>query len=229
MRNLTFGLLLLFLCSCSTTKWVAPPYTSVNEMSKLKKGMSIEQVNSVLGIPPYDLYTIQEDGSTILLYNYRLKDRRASMSADDFTFQHKEEAQKAGEPWYGEASIVFVLFKDGKLSSLITNSGRDDAEMLLLINNNIQLISREELVTLSKQSESDYLIMGNDNKITPINLPTKSGMQKGVVVPFNKVSEKKPRSKDTTVEQKKSPVGKIISGILLGGLAIALIAAISSY
>ena len=52
------SLILIFLIIfCSNKRFlVAPEFTNVEKITKLKVGMTIEEVNSTLGISPYDAY-----------------------------------------------------------------------------------------------------------------------------------------------------------------------------
>jgi len=135
--------LCLLFSACSNV-WIAPPYTDSEKIIGLKSSMSIDDVTSQLGIPPFDVYHLQEDGSTVLVYNYRLKNRRMSYGSD--VQLHDEESQTAGKLWYSKKSfLVYVLFQDGKMKSLVTDAGRDDSEALLITNNSIELLSKDEL------------------------------------------------------------------------------------
>ena len=70
--------------------------------------MSISDVNKTLGIEPWDIYTLMEDGISVLIYNYRIKNRRMTIEGypeDLEKIKHKEEAQTKGETWYTGASF----------------------------------------------------------------------------------------------------------------------------
>lgn len=122
----------MFVASCMQTKWIAPPYTSVDKIIKVEKGMSIEQANKTLGIEPYNVYNIQADGSSILIYHYRTKQRRMTVPKNlekkEETIRGEERSQTEGQPWYNkDHHLVYVLFEDGKVKSLLTDQGRSDA------------------------------------------------------------------------------------------------------
>lgn len=193
---------LLYLCCivsislASCSRWIAPPYTSVSEISNVKKGMTREQVNQTLGIEAYDIYTMQEDGTTILMYNYRLKERSMKLSGDLGMATKTQASQKAGTEIYGSPSLLFVLFQDDKVSSLITSRGREDAEHLLLTNNNIQLISKQQLVTLQNSDDPALLILDEKGSVNHLNLPQKTGTSnKSVIIPIkDKGNTKSPES-----------------------------------
>lgn len=113
--------LVSLLGSCTTTYWIAPPDTNVSKLSQLMAGMSIAKVNEVLEIEPYDIYTKQDDGTTILVYNYRIKDRKISTTGINPDETRNEESQKRGDPIYAkDASKAYILFQDNKMKSIIT-------------------------------------------------------------------------------------------------------------
>jgi hypothetical protein len=186
----------------SCTYYIAPAYTSVDELSKVRKGMTMSKVNEVLGIQPFDIYTVQDDGGTILVYNYRLKDRRAKVNGNLLEYTKTEASQKEGTPWYGEASRAYLLFKDDKMASLITDNGRQDAERLIIVNNNLQLISKEDLVNISyNHAGMDVLMLNKDGGVSRISV-TKKGtkaaenMKRSVRLP-----QSIENSKEQTTEQ----------------------------
>jgi len=178
----------------SCTSFIAPAYTSVDELIKVRKGMSMEKVNGVLGIDPFDIYSIQDDGGTVLVYNYRLKDRRAKVSGNILEFSKTEAAQKSGIPWYGEASRAYILFEDDKMAGLITDNGRQDAEVLMIVNNNLQLIAKKDLVNMNYNHNSQrVLLLGKDGEINSINVPKGSasdGMKRSIHLPKRKENVK---------------------------------------
>jgi hypothetical protein len=151
MKNINLFILatsLIFIAGCS--RYVAPPFTSVDKVVKVKTGMSMAEVSSTLGIEPYDAYFSQDDGFFVVTYNYRLKDRRMTIISPFPGEREKkvrsEEAQLTGEIWYQRSyQTIYVFFKDGKMKSLITDNGRADGEFLLITNNNISFINKNQL------------------------------------------------------------------------------------
>jgi hypothetical protein len=53
-----------------------PPYSTVEQVLALQPGMTKEEVSKVLDIPPYDLKTMNDSGTTILIYKYRVTNRK---------------------------------------------------------------------------------------------------------------------------------------------------------
>ncbi len=167
LKNVLFGAFVcLTLFSCSNT-WIAPPYTDSEKIVGLTPAMDIEAVNTQLGIPPFDIYHLQESGNAILVYNYRLKNRKFSYAAD--AAKHNEESQTKGKLWYSKNSyLVYVLFEAGKMKSVVTDAGRANSEGLLIANNTIQLLSKDEL-ELYELAKFRYLL--NNESIDEVVIP----------------------------------------------------------
>lgn len=131
----------LLLSSCA--KMVAPPYTKVENIVKITPGMNASEVASTLGIPAFDIYHMAGDGSTVHLYYYKVKERKnkgCSLLMSDF--YNKEENLTVGNSYYSEEKKLYVLYSNGKVSSLLTSSGRNDSQDLLVNNNTIQFIAK---------------------------------------------------------------------------------------
>jgi hypothetical protein len=204
--------LILFLSGCTTTKWIAPPYTNVEKILNVEQGMNINEVNATLGIEPYNVYNLQEDGSSILVYHYRTMQRRMNVPNNPETkvevIRGEERSQTEGAPWYDlDHSLVYILFRDGRVESLMTDQGRSDAEYLLLVNNNIRAISGEELTTFKS-------VLDSSQYATPLIIPLSDTWKKtDEGKSFLQVKDKD--SKGTAL--------KVFGGLLLAGVTIALI------
>lgn len=53
----------------------SPKYAKVEQVLSLKTGMSKEEVSAALGIPPYDLKSLGENGESVYIYKYRVTNR----------------------------------------------------------------------------------------------------------------------------------------------------------
>lgn len=138
---MVLGLTTIFSCS----RYIAPPFTDVSKVTQIKAGMKVKQVSDVLGIDAYDVFYMQETGSQVLSYNYRLKNRIMyvynSVNHIEIRRQTSDEnSQKAGEVFYDKKyRTLYAMFsKDGDLTSYITTSGEDDKGKLVLLNNTIK-------------------------------------------------------------------------------------------
>jgi hypothetical protein len=149
-KILTYSLFIL-LGSCATISKVAPPFTNVEKISKLKMGTTLSVVSSTLDIPPYNILSMQEDGSGIYAFNYRLKVRKTSVpeGKEGENLLHSEQYNTAGEEKYeDEIKTVITVFKEGKLSAIHTTEGWEKAEYLMIVDNNLKLLTKQDLVKL---------------------------------------------------------------------------------
>lgn len=127
----------------SCAKMVAPPYSTVEKIAKINNGMTSSEVSSTLGIPPFDIYHMSGDGSTIHVYWYKVKERKnkgCSLFMTDF--YNKEENLTVGNSHYTKEQRVYVLFQNGKVSSLVTDTGLENSVDLIVGNNTIQFVSK---------------------------------------------------------------------------------------
>lgn len=137
------GSCLMLLSSCGGNFWTGAPYTSVSKMTTLKAGMTLEEVNNTLGIPAYDIYHLQEDGGTLLTYQYRKQYRKKIVSSEHQ--MHDQASQTAGNIWYKDAANLYVFLKENKMQAMVTDAGIRDGEALLIDDNMIQVITKENI------------------------------------------------------------------------------------
>ncbi len=140
--------------SSSTSKWVAPKYTNVEKIVKLEPGMTVKAVEQTLGVPPYDVYTIQEKEVSVFLYYYRIKDRTLELSGNatqqNVIMRGNEKSQTNGEVWYSNThKSLYIYYKNGEMVSLLTQTGDKDAVTLLLTNNSMEKIARTGITYIS--------------------------------------------------------------------------------
>lgn len=138
--------------SCSQNKfWVAPKFTDVSKISTLKKGMTKEEVASALEVDAYDSY-FSEAGGEMLVYNYRLQERRISVS-NSGRYVNMETApmdksinsqagQNQGNLYYTEWRKLYVSYQDNKMVSMITEGGMENANSVLIMASSIQSIKQ---------------------------------------------------------------------------------------
>jgi len=210
------GLIVIgFLFSSCKSYWVAPAFTSVDKLVSVRPGMNVNEVNKTLGIEPYNVYNMQEDGNSIVLYNYRTKSRKVIVSQDpklrENYIRGEESSQTEGTTWYNpEWQVAYVIFNNGKVKSILTDQGRADGEYLLLVQNNIQSISKENV--------TNYKLTILDSLQHPQN----------IIVPLSDNLRKVDKG-NTTIQniEKKGGKGKkallISGGILVSILLISLI------
>jgi len=151
------NILLIIICcislsSCSRV--LSPPYTKVESMMQLKPGMTIEQTNQALGIPPYDIYHMQKDGTTVLMYHYK-RQQRSVISTDAGNIK----SLTSGKSIFTDPSVLLVIFdQTQQLQSFFSAEGKINSPYLL---------KQEELLKRFPDMENKDL-RKNTMLITPI-------------------------------------------------------------
>lgn len=126
-------LIVFFIQGCKTAS-VTPATglssycTSPEQIYNLKKDMSVNEVNTALGVPPTDVYINQKDGTKIISYKYKLKYQKVAAGQQD-----SEMALRGGEEMYRDESNLFVVFdaNTNKLLYYVTDKGRKEAKDLI--------------------------------------------------------------------------------------------------
>ena len=132
---LVFLGIVLLLGACAP-KVNIPYYTRVENMTKLKPGQSLNQVNTMLGVKPYDIYLDFAEGKKIVVYKYKRRYQKVN------TRRLKEETSLSnGMELYrdeGEMYCVFAQNKD-KLLFYVTDLGRQSGKNSLLNEGKLKL------------------------------------------------------------------------------------------
>ena len=183
MKHISIITLIIIVSSCSpkTSTWIEPPYTNVEKIATIKPGMNLDDVTEALGIPPYNIFHMQEDGSLILLFNYRIKNRRMEIPLSpemQERTKHSESGQKSGDDYYqSESNYLYVYFKDKKVKSYITESGIDNSEFLMLVNNNLKRLSKGDMSNLQVEKVGNYYTV-NSGDSTSVYIVNTANLQK---------------------------------------------------
>lgn len=74
MRLFFISLIIFNLLSGCIVK--GPKYTHVENVLTVNNGMTLNEVNTLLKLKPYDLRSLDSLGNKVLIYKYRLTDRR---------------------------------------------------------------------------------------------------------------------------------------------------------
>jgi hypothetical protein len=171
------------IVSCSV--YIAPPFTDIIKISQLKPAMKFKQVVDVLGVEPYDIYHVEETGSMLATFNYRLKERRmrvSTLNRDEFIRRTSDEnSQTAGDLYYNkEYKTLHVLFnKDGALASYITSEGVENSNHIIISENTIQFANEKKI---------NYLDPAFDSQSIRVNLQKGQEGKEGKTfrLPFNR-------------------------------------------
>ena len=195
----TFFAFLISLTSCAISKYSAPPFTDLDKILELKPDQTLKEVNDVLKIKPYDVVYSHDKGKMILIYNYRVKDRRMGLPTKTATqVMHSENAQRQGDVWYNiNYRELFVLFQNGKIKSIYGEealSGAGQIEML------------------------EAYLNGNQN---PNGTPPREAYRNEDLLFARNVYQERNNRKNTELSEDKA--AKKRRNLLLGGTAVLIV------
>ena len=130
IKTTVFIAVVAFLASCSAPAPMAlSNYCTTTEyIYQLRKGMTLNEVNTLLRIEPKDFYYSVKDGSKVVTYKYKLNYQQVPSNKRD-----RAEYLRGGEGVFKEEGTLFVIFdaKTNQLQRYITDSGRASATKLL--------------------------------------------------------------------------------------------------
>lgn len=119
------GLLSVSLVSCKTT--IQPMYVTTGEVASLNTGMTKQEARAQLGnLNPHDILMAQEGGCEVHQYKYKTPEKIVSSVRAD-----KKGGLTEGRKQYVDESDVFLIYKNNKLTSVVTNAGKADAIKLM--------------------------------------------------------------------------------------------------
>jgi len=124
---------IVMLVGCKNMSVTVPNYVSASELSKLTVGSNKEQVKQTLGNQyPFDIYT---GGNLCEVHQYKYKvPAKLNLPAQS----NKYDGLTNGKPQMVEESDAYLVYKEGKLQSMVTNAGKKDLERLL---NDVEKVS----------------------------------------------------------------------------------------
>jgi len=116
----------LFLNSCITFKTV-PNFVSSKELAALTIGTSKAQVKINLGnTSPYDILAGWSQDCEVHQYQYKKSSHKLRKKE-----QTLESGLSSGKLQYDKPEDAYLVYKNGKLSTLITDAGKKDLESLM--------------------------------------------------------------------------------------------------
>jgi hypothetical protein len=119
------SLLTVSLVSCKTV--IQPMYVTTSEVASLTTGMTKQEAKSALGnLNPHDILMAQEGGCEVHQYKYKTPEKIVTPSRAD-----KKDGLTEGRKQFVDESDVFLIYKAGKLASVVTNAGKADAIKLM--------------------------------------------------------------------------------------------------
>ena len=128
----------VLVTSCKTVQ--VAKFASIESVMELKINSSLDEVISKLGSKPYNIYSNQKEGYTIYTYKYKVVERKINPK-----LVNSRGGETTGtEVYNAKEHTLFLLFKDGKLESLVTTDGRKDSNPLIMLNNTLYTISKDK-------------------------------------------------------------------------------------
>ena len=116
----------LFLNSCITYKTV-PNFVSSKELAALTIGTSKAQVKINLGnTSPYDILAGWSQDCEVHQYQYKKSSHKLRKKEETL-----ESGLSSGRLQYDKPEDAYLVYKNGKLSTLITDAGKKDLESLM--------------------------------------------------------------------------------------------------
>ena len=128
-----WGMVTLGISSCKSSitsvfdSSTVPMYVTTGELASLNAGISKEEAISKLGnLSPYDVLIAEEKGCEVHHYKYKRPAKEVQP-----TKANKLEGLKEGEKRYRDVSDAYLIYKNGKLETVLTESGKKDVLNLL--------------------------------------------------------------------------------------------------
>jgi hypothetical protein len=119
------SLVSLSIVSCKTA--IQPNYVSTSEVASLNIGMTKQDAKTVLGnLSPFDILMAEQGGCEVHQYKYKTPAKEISS-----TSAMRTEGLTEGKKKYVKESDVFLVYKNGKLESVLTDAGKSDAMKLI--------------------------------------------------------------------------------------------------
>lgn len=113
------------LVSCKMV--TQPMYVKTSEVAALNTGMTYEAAKAILGnLSPHDILMSQEEGCVVHQYKYKKPVKLVNSKQKD-----TKSGLIQGKIQYVDESDVFIIYKNGKLASVVTEIGKDDAINLM--------------------------------------------------------------------------------------------------
>ena len=176
MQKITILFAVVLFSTMACNRYIAPPFTDVDKISRVKTGMKLKQVIDILEISPYDVYHLQETGSAMYSFNYRLKERVIPITTINQDERARlitnEDSQTKGTIRYNKKyKVLYILMKDNAVASMISTSGREQSENIIIQDNNIRFIDDSDFsIYESLDSCGCELLKITDSKSGGINI-----------------------------------------------------------
>ena len=147
--------------SCNYEYITVNDFVSAERIAQLETGMSKVEVAATLNATPFDLLHANET-CEIYSYEYRHIDREFTMK--DFT--SKSMLTNGKEMYSPESKNFYVIFRDQKLESVITDDAKSQLESVICFKDNCE-------------SESNYIVCGGCTDTEALNFNAEANEDDG--------------------------------------------------
>ena len=97
--------ILIIAIAFSSIAQTIPEYTTIDKLATINIGMTENEVTTILGIPPYDVYHDVSNNCKVLVWHYRHKHHTIPSSQEDM-----KSSLKDGRVTYVKTDKVYFNF-----------------------------------------------------------------------------------------------------------------------
>ena len=159
MKNIITLLIIAFAFS-STAQESIPEYTTIDKLYKVSPGMTEDEITSILGIPPYDVYHDVANNCKVLVWHYRHKHHAIPSQQ-----QNTKASLGGGKTTYINAEKVYMTFSenDKKLINYFTDQGKKRSISLINAGRELQEVCNNQGNINIKGKSNDKTIIRSLN------------------------------------------------------------------
>ena len=158
MKNLTRIFILLGVCLVTLTnaqKIQKEHFTTIDKLFYVELGMTSNEVQTTLGVEPFDFYQNLAEGEMIIEYRYLHKKLEIRSKDNNYV-------KSKGADYFTEASSIYCTFdKDKKLIAFYTDAGNENSEDAYLWENTIKQYN-----TNPDCSNTCVIVIENNDKVS---------------------------------------------------------------
>ena len=178
MKKIKNTLLLLgvFVVSIASAQKIQKEhFTTIDKLFYVELGMTSDEVQSTLGVEPFDFYQNLSEGEMIVEYRYLHKKLQIKSKDNNYV-------KSKGEDYYTDPSSIYCTYdKEGKLIAYYTDAGRDNSEDAYIWENTVI-----EYNTNPDCSNTCVIISNEDETTKEVSDENKDNKKKGVNRLFKK-------------------------------------------
>ena len=131
IKNILLLLGVFVVSITSAQKIQKEHFTTIDKLFYVELGMTSNEVQSTLGVDPFDFYQNLSEGEMIVEYRYLHKKLEIKSKDNNYV-------KSKGEDYYTEPSSIYCTYdKEGKLIAYYTDAGKNNSEDAYIWENTI--------------------------------------------------------------------------------------------